>query len=50
MDTSLMLQLRHEILVLVFGRLDARSLERLAATCSELCREPRNLVEDVLRK
>ena len=45
-----LLQLPAEVLVLLFGRLDARSLARFAATCSELFREPKTPVEEALRK
>ena len=34
-----LLQLPAEVLVLVFRRLDVRSLARVAATCSDLCRD-----------
>ena len=45
-----LLQLPAEVLVLVLGRLDTRSLARLAATCSELFREPMTPLEEALRQ
>jgi hypothetical protein len=48
-----LLQLPGEVLVLVFGRLGARSLARLAATCYELYRDkprPMTPVEEALRQ
>ena len=49
-----LLQLPDEVLVLLLGRLDARSLARVAATCSELYRDKpppmMSPVEEVLRQ
>ena len=45
-----LLQLPAEVLVIVFGRLDARSPARLAATFSELFRKPMTPAEEVLRQ
>ena len=51
--TISLLQLLAEVLVLVFGRLDAISLASVAATCSELYRgksRPMTLEEEALRQ
>jgi hypothetical protein len=45
-----LLQLPAEVLVLVLSRLDAFSLARFSATCSELFREPMTPVEEALRQ
>jgi hypothetical protein len=45
-----LLQLPAEALVLVFGRLNMCSLACIAATCSEVFREPMNPVEEALRQ